>query len=75
MSTYIYVYLYICIYVRTNIYVYTYIFIYTYIHINKYTYIHIIRERKMVSRGEVGGWGQDPKKCTGRDWGMGSSTI
>ena len=24
---------------------------------------------------EVGGWGQDPKKCTGRDWGMGSSTI
>ena len=26
-------------------------------------------------RGEVGGWGRDPKKCTGRDWGMGSSTI
>jgi len=25
--------------------------------------------------GEVGGWGRDPKKCTGRDWGMGSSTI
>jgi len=24
---------------------------------------------------EVGGWGRDPKKCTGRDWGMGSSTI
>jgi len=23
--------------------------------------------------GEVGGWGRDPKKCTGRDWGMGSS--
>ena len=22
-----------------------------------------------------GGWGRDPKKCTGRDWGMGSSTI
>ena len=21
--------------------------------------------------GEVGGWGRDPKKCTGRDWGMG----
>jgi len=20
-------------------------------------------------------WGRDPKKCTGRDWGMGSSTI
>jgi len=25
--------------------------------------------------GEGGGWGRDPKKCTGRDWGMGSSTI
>ena len=25
--------------------------------------------------GEVGGWGRDPKKCTGRDWGMGSRTI
>jgi len=25
--------------------------------------------------GEVGGWGRDPKICTGRDWGMGSSTI
>ena len=24
---------------------------------------------------EVEGWGGDPKKCTGRDWGMGSSTI
>ena len=28
-----------------------------------------------VPQGEVGGWGRDPKKCTGRDWGMGSSTI
>jgi len=27
------------------------------------------------SEGEVGGWGRDPKKCTGRDWGMGLSTI
>ena len=26
-------------------------------------------------RREVGAWGRDPKKCTGRDWGMGSSTI
>jgi len=24
---------------------------------------------------EVGSWGRDPQKCTGRDWGMGSSTI
>ena len=26
-------------------------------------------------RREVGGWGRDPKKCTGSIWGMGSSTI
>jgi len=26
-------------------------------------------------RREVGGWGRDPKKCTGRGWGMGSSSI
>ena len=24
---------------------------------------------------EVGGWSRAPKNCTGRDWGMGSSTI
>jgi len=24
---------------------------------------------------EVGGWGRDPKICTGRHWGMGPSTI
>jgi len=24
---------------------------------------------------EGGGWGRDQKKCTGRGWGMGSSTI
>jgi len=29
---------------------------------------------QMRSR-EVGVWGRDPKKCTGRDWWMGSSTI
>ena len=29
----------------------------------------------LKSGREVGGWGRDPKKCTGRDWGMGSSTI
>ena len=28
-----------------------------------------------TSHREVGGWGRDPKKCTGRGWGMGSSTI
>ena len=31
--------------------------------------------RDIGAWGEVGGWGRDPKKCTGRDWGMGSSTI
>ena len=31
--------------------------------------------RRQVSRWEVGGWGRDPQKCTGRDWGMGSTTI
>ena len=30
---------------------------------------------KLNVYGEVGGWGRDPQKCTGRDWGMGSSTI
>ena len=34
-----------------------------------HTAIHSVLDR------EVGGWGRDPKKCTGRDWGMGSSTI
>ena len=35
------------------------------------------RRRALTQRvsWEVGGWGRDPKKCTGRDWGMGSSTI
>ena len=31
--------------------------------------------KEIQGGGEVGGWGRDPKKCTGRDWGMGSSTI
>jgi len=30
---------------------------------------------KRVRSREVGGWGRDPKKCTGSIWGMGSSTI
>ena len=29
----------------------------------------------VVAGREVGGWGRDPQKCSGRDWGMGSSTI
>ena len=31
--------------------------------------------QECIMSWEVGGWGRDPKKCTGRDWGMGSSTI
>ena len=62
-------YVYICVY----IYIFIYIYIYTYMYINGRN------ERAMPSDGEahreVGGWGRDPKKCTGRDWGMGSSTI
>jgi len=27
------------------------------------------------SKREVGGWGRDPKKCTGRDWGMESYPL
>ena len=34
-----------------------------------------IHTHPFVHTREVGGWGRDPKKCTGRDWGMGSSTI
>ena len=33
------------------------------------------RIHKSPTAREVGGWGRDPKKCTGRGWGMGSSTI
>ena len=33
------------------------------------------RTNQRAPHREVGGWGRDPKKCTGRGWGMGSSTI
>jgi len=35
----------------------------------------VVLEIQKQYGGEVGGWGRDPKKCTRRDWGMGSSTI
>jgi len=36
----------------------------------------VTKEKEEYCSGrEVGGWGRDPKKCTGRGWGMGSSTI
>ena len=48
------------------------LFICLYVHL----FIVIVYMILYFSRSrEVGGWGRDPKKCTGRDWGMGSSTI
>ena len=41
-------------------------------HACSHTYIYTVGSEVLR---EVGGWGRDPKKCTGRDWGMGSSTI
>jgi len=43
-----------------------------YMHVS--SIMHLSSKQLNTSR-EVGGWGRDPKKCTGRDWGMGSSTI
>jgi len=72
------------------IYIHMYIYTCAHIHIHVYTYIRtmhvysqILVERLTYTpkglsaspHSEVGGWGRDPKKCTGRDWGMGSSTI
>ena len=34
-----------------------------------------IAQSNIPRQGEVEGWGRDPKICTGRHWGMGSSTI
>ena len=52
-----------------------------YVHVSTHThtraqcmYIYIIH-KSTAPRREVGGWVRDPKKCTGRNWGMGSSTI
>jgi len=78
------------IYSNIYIYMYVYIYMYKYKYQYKYKYMCVYREREKEKerqrerRGkrdqnevdrEVGGWGRDPKKCTGRDWGMGSSTI
>jgi len=38
--------------------------------------VYTVRARRVKAvPQEVGGWGRDPKKSTGRDWGMGSSNI
>ena len=47
----------------------------THINESQHSYMNESWSRKAKAIGEVGGWGRDPKKCTGRDWGMGSSTI
>jgi len=47
-----------------------------YIYVNMYIYMH--NWKKQLKDGVMlrgGGWGRNPKKCTGRVWGMGSSTI
>ena len=49
-----------------------------FIHIHVCSCIYLCTELSHASSHmtrEVGGWGRDPKKYTGRDWGMGSSTI
>ena len=70
----------------THMYTYTCIHIYIYICIFGFTmcvgaisgYFEQIfwveKYTQCSKQGEAGGWGRDPKKCTGRDWGMGSST-
>jgi len=52
----------------------------TYTHRHTHTQTHTLSLShthflKLKRYRDVGGWGRDPKKCTGRDWGMGSSTI
>ena len=46
-----------------------------YIYIYKHIYIDTGERGYSDVYREVGGWGRDPKKCTGSIWGMGSSTI
>jgi len=61
----------VCIYIIYTYYLYIF-FLYIDTMRILYIYTHI---RVSDLYREVGGWGRDPKKCTGRDWGMGSSTI
>ena len=73
---------YVLVYRVYPIQIHTYIFTHVYIlSVCAYIHMHICKSTSCLSHknvyvyGEVGGWGRDPKKCTGRDWGMGSSTI
>ena len=66
--------IYICIYSYIFISIYLYIYMYVYVYVYIYACIYRPIGDSNAHR-EVGGWGRDPKKCTGRDWGMGSSTI
>ena len=51
--------------------------LYSYIHANVFAciYICVYVCVCICISWEVGGWGRNPKKCTGGGWGMGSSTI
>ena len=57
------------------IHIYIYIYIYLSMRMSKGIVLEWSDEVIYVTWREVGGWGRDPKKCTGRDWEMGSSTI
>jgi len=84
----VYTYIYVCVYVYTYIIVCVHVLLCAHLEILvwlilasretilMYVYIYTNVLRLYVHlHWEVGGWGRDPKKCTGRDWGMGSSTI
>jgi len=60
-----------------HIFSYAHAYVYTckYFHIQMYVCACVTSISSAHPWREVGGWGRDPKKCTGRDWGMGSSTI
>ena len=82
VSTYVLLHLYIyslsLIYLHTRAHTHTHIYTHT-----PTTYTHTCCRQWEITcsatcahvQREVGGWGLDPKKCTERDWGMGSSTI
>ena len=58
---------------HTHTHTHTHTLVHTHPHSCTPTHSYILTHSYTI--GEVGGWGRDPKKCTGRDWGMGSSAI
>jgi len=81
MNKHAYTYTNISIYTDISICMCKYVCMCNYIRIYTYAQVHVwadVTRQPVPLRGagwEVGGWGRDPKKCTGRGWGMGSSTI